>query len=264
MRWHCSLNPKFFMILLIDIGNTNITIGFSHHGSLQATLRLATLEKDQSAERFIDSIQNFIRHNKLETPEGASICSVVPDVTPLLSEAAKKICAADPVLVSHEIETGLYFSIDNAPGLGTDRIANAVAAHTLYSGDLIIVDIGTATTFCVVTEDGEYKGGAIMPGPGLSVNALSDKTAKLPEIKLGPISSSIGKNTEDNIRAGIVLGHAGAIDRIVTDIKDELKKDMTVIITGGYADLINPYINSDYTNPDLTLEGLKIIHKLNS
>ncbi len=252
------------MLLLIDIGNTSTTIGFYHSEDLHTTLRLATWEEDQRADRFIDSIHNFVRKNKLEATEGASICSVVPEVTPLLIEAVKNIFTINPVLVSHEIKTGLHFSIDNIPGLGPDRIANAAAAHKLYSGDLIIVDIGTATTFCVVTELGEYRGGAIMPGPGLSAKALSDKTAKLPEIVLGPIKSIIGKNTEDNILTGIILGHAGAISRIVDEIKKELNKDMTVIVTGGYADLIKPYINANHINPELTLEGLKIIYELNS
>ena len=252
------------MLLLIDIGNTSTTIGFYRSGRMRAVLRLATWGKDQNADRFINGIHNFARRNMLEAPDGASICSVVPVVTPLMIEAVKKTYAIDPVLASHEIETGLNFSIDNYPGLGPDRIANATAAHTLYPGDLIVVDIGTATTFCVVTGEGEYRGGAIMPGPGLSVRALCGKTAKLPEVELSPIKNAIGKNTEDNIRTGVILGHAGAIGRIVEEIKKELKKDMTIIVTGGYADLLKPYINADYINPDLTLEGLRIIYELNS
>ena len=165
--------------------------------------------------------------------------------------------------MSNETETGLLYSVDNPQCLGADRIANAVAAHRLYAGDLIVVDSGTATTFCVITAEGEYRGGAIMPGPGMSVNALFEKTSKLPKVELKPLSSVIGRNTEDNIRSGVVLGHAGAIERIIADIKQELNSDPAVVLTGGYADLLNPYIKVNYINPLLTLEGLRIIHEMN-
>jgi type III pantothenate kinase len=246
------------MILLIDIGNSNTTVGFYVSGEIKDTFRLQT-----NSDRLIDGICGYIEQHKFETPSGASICSVVPEESDQLIEDLKKVFDIDPVVVSNETETGLLFSVDYPQGLGADRIANAVAAHRLYAGDLIVVDSGTATTFCVITADGEYRGGAIMPGPGMSVNALFEKTSKLPKVELSPVRSVIGRSTEDNILSGVVLGHAGAVERIIADIKQELTSAPAVVLTGGYASLIQPYIKVDYINPLLTLEGLRIIHEMN-
>jgi len=247
------------MLLLIDIGNTNTTIGFHNAGGIKDTLRLNTADS-----KLIDGIDRFIHQNNMDKPEGASLCSVVPEATTLLTVAIKKTFGIDPFVVSHQLKTGLTFSIENLEGLGSDRIANAVAAHSLYSGDLVVVDAGTATTFCVVTDNGEYQGGAIMPGFGLSVDALSNKTAKLPKIELKMLKRVVGKNTEDNIRTGVILGHAGAVERIIREMEKELNKELSVVVTGGYAGLLGLYINADSINPDLTLEGLKILYNLNS
>ena len=245
------------MILLIDIGNSNTSVGCYVSGEIKETFRLQT-----NSDKIIDGIHGYIEHNKIELLSGASICSVVPEVSDLLIDDIKKTFSIDPLIVSNETETGLLYLVDNPQCLGADRIANAVAAHRLYAGDLIVVDSGTATTFCVITAEGEYRGGAIMPGPGMSVNALFEKTSKLPKVELKPLSSVIGRNTEDNIRSGVVLGHAGAIERIIADIKQELNSDPAVVLTGGYADLLNPYIKVDYINPLLTLEGLRIIYEM--
>lgn len=247
------------MLLLIDIGNTNTTIGFHDGGGIQDTLRLET-----AAGAFIDGIGRFILENDMEKPGGASLCSVVPEKTSLLTTALKKTFGFDPVVVSHQLKTGLTFSIETVEELGADRIANAVAAHGRYPGDLVVVDAGTATTFCVITENGEYLGGAIMPGPGVSVDALFHNTARLPRIELKMLNHVVGKNTDENIRTGIILGHAGAVERITREMEKELDKKLSVVMTGGYAGLLGPYIKADYINPDLTLEGLKIIYDLNS
>ncbi len=202
----------------------------------------------------------------MHKPEGATICSVVPEVTPLLIKALKKSFGVKPINVNHKIKTGLKFAIKNIQGLGADRIANAVAAHKLYKGHLIVVDFGTATTFCVITAEGEYRGGAIMPGLSLSVNILAEKTAKLPRIELRPPNSIPGKDTTDNIRTGVLLGHAGAVERIIREITTkEFNEDFTVVATGGLAELVIPYIKViNYVNPLLTLEGLRYIYELNS
>ena len=252
------MKPDFLMLLLIDIGNSNTKIGFHDAGELKGVLRLKT-----GAGEYIDDIRGFIKQHGMQIPEGACICSVVPEVTPSLTSAVKDAFNISPVVVSYEMKSGLAFSIENCEGLGADRIANAAAAHKLYARDMIVVDFGTATTFCVINSEGEYKGGAIMPGPGLSVDSLFDKTSKLPKIELRPVDRVVGKSTDDNIRSGVILGHAGAVERIISEINEELNMEAAVVLTGGYAGLLESYIKADYINPDLTLEGLRIIYELN-
>jgi type III pantothenate kinase len=139
-----------------------------------------------------------------------------------------------------------------------------VAAHNLYRGDKTVIDFGTATTICFISEKGEYKGGAIMPGLGMSAEALSEKTAKLPRIDLSLPEKILEENTAGNINTGIILGHAGAVDRITGAISDEIQKKPEIIATGGYAGLMTPHIKVDHTNPLLTLEGLRFIYELNA
>ena len=252
-------------LLLIDIGNTNTTIAFYGNGGIKNILRLKTIIDGRDTEEYSYILDGFIMQHKMQAPEGAVICSVVPEVTPFLTNAVKKSFDAEPLNVNHKAKTGLKFLIKNREELGADRIANAVAAHEFYKGNIIVVDFGTATTFCVITEKGEYAGGAIMPGVVLSVHALAEKTAKLPLVELKAPDSILGKNTRENILTGIILGHAGAVERIINEIKTDIGKDFTVLATGGIVDSVSPYIKAiDYINPLLTLEGLRFIYELNS
>jgi type III pantothenate kinase len=251
------------MLLLIDIGNTNTTIGFYDKG-IKHVLKFKTAT-DVGSDKYSELLSNFIKKHKMKTPEGAVMCSVVPKVTPLISAAVKKAFGIKPLVVSSKIKTGLKFKIKNSANLGADRIAAAVGAHELYKGDLIIVDFGTATTLCVVTAKGEYRGGVIMPGIGISAEALHEKTAKLPLVKLKTPERAIGRDTTENILAGLVLGHAGGVERIIKEIKKEAGINPKIIATGGLADFIAPYINNIYTiNGFLTLEGLQVIYELNA
>jgi type III pantothenate kinase len=209
-------------------------------------------------------INELIHDNQLPKPCGAALCSVVPGVTPAMVDAIKKNFNIEPVVVSSSIKTGLTFSITNFDGLGADRIANAVAAHAMYGGNLLVIDFGTATTFCVITEKGEYKGGVIMPGPGISVEALAKKTAKLPRVDLAHPITVLGDDTAAHITSGIIFGQAGAVERITTEIEKEIHKELTVIVTGGFAELISPLIRVDHVNPHLTLDGLRVLYKLNA
>ena len=252
------------MLLLIDIGNTNTTIGFHYEGEIKHVLRLKTIIDGRGADEYSYIISGFMNKQNMENAAGAVLCSVVPEVTPLLTDAVKINFDIDPVTVHHSIKTGLKFLIKNAGSLGADRIANAVAAHTLYKGDVIVVDFGTATTFCVITEKGEYTGGAIMPGIALSVRALAEHTAALPLIGLKAPESILGKTTEENMRSGVIRGHAGAVEAIIGEIKIETGKACRVLATGGLADVVKSYVKTiDYFNPLLTLEGLKCIYELN-
>lgn len=253
------------MILLIDIGNTNITIGFHNNDEIVNTLRIKSIPEGQDIDEFTQLLNDSVRQYKPEKPKGAVICSVVPETTSLIKNAIKKTYGIGPLNVNHTIRTGLNFLIKDAEGLGADRIANAVAAHKLYKGNLLIVDFGTATTFCVITAEGDYKGGAIMPGLALAADSLAEKTAKLPRIILKNPEKVLGSDTMENILTGLIFGHAGAVERIIKEIKKELNADLSVIATGGLGSLITPYIESiNHMNPLLTLEGLKFIYELNS
>jgi type III pantothenate kinase len=253
------------MLLLIDIGNTNTTIGFHDNGIIKDILRLRTITEGRDIDEYSYLLNGFILRHQMERPKGAVICSVVPEVTSILITAVKRSFNIEPINVNHKIKTGLRFRIKNPEMLGADRIANAVAAHRLYKGHLIVIDFGTATTFCVVTAEGEYRGGAIMPGLNISANALAEKTAKLPEVKLTLPSKVLGEDTRSNILTGVILGHAGAVERIIREIVKEIGVDVTVVATGGLADLVVPYVKAiKEVNPFLTLEGLRFIYELNS
>ncbi|MBI5194947.1 MAG: type III pantothenate kinase [Nitrospirae bacterium] len=255
------------MLLLIDIGNTNITMCF-YDKSVKHVSRLNTTFPDghrREAGEYTVLLKGYTERSHIENPEGAVISSVVPELTPVFADAISKSFGTKPMIVSYRLKTGLKFRIKNPAGLGADRIANAVAAHKLYKGHLLVVDFGTATTFCVITSDGEYLGGAIMPGINISAEALHEKTAKLPKVKLNKPEKAIGDDTPDNISSGVILGHAGAVERLIKEIRKELAKKVTIIATGGLASLVAPYIKDiKEVNPYLTFEGLRLIYELNA
>lgn len=260
------------MLLLIDIGNTNITTGFYDKG-IRNIWRLNTVLKGRDADEYFYLLKGFISHHQMKNIGAAVICSVVPPVTPLFIEALRKVFGFEPINVSHKLKTGLKFCIKNPDELGADRIANAAAARKLYKGHLIVIDFGTATTFCAISAKAEYRGGVIMPGLGISADVLVEKTAKLPRIEFRTPDKVLGNNTKSSILSGVVVGHAGAVERIIKELKAELSADksiddkiaMNVIATGGFAGLVVPYVKGiKKINPLLTLEGLRIIHELNA
>jgi type III pantothenate kinase len=250
------------MLLLIDIGNSNITAGLYSNGCIQSKLRLKTLPEGRNSEEYSYIVSGFMRKNSTKKPVGAVISSVVPEVTAHITKALKRSFGITPIIVTHKIKTGLKFLRKGVRTLGADRIANAVAAGNLYKGNVIIVDFGTATTVCAVTKKGEYMGGTIMPGIGICVNALSEKTSLLPSVKLKMPERILGNDTSANICAGVILGHAGGVERIINRMAKEVKGSYTVVATGGFADLVTPHIKADHVNPDLTLEGLRIIYEI--
>jgi type III pantothenate kinase len=252
------------MLLLIDIGNTSTTLGFCKNGDIIDKLSIETFRESRDIGDYSGLFGNVFADRQMERPDSAAICSVVPDVTPLFEDAVKRSFGIEPLTISSRTRTGLTFGIKNIETLGADRVANAVAARKLYNGNLIIVDFGTATTFCLVTEKGEYMGGAIMPGPGLSAHSLAEKTARLPEVELRSPVNIIGRDTSENILTGIVLGHAGAVERVINEISKELELEPVLIATGGFAHLIAPYIKEiTHINPLLTLEGIRLIYEMN-
>jgi len=242
------------VLLLIDIGNTDTKVGL-YKERLKEVLRFMTLREEIPIED--------ITHG--HTIEGAVISSVVPRMGRSVAKRLESHYHIRPLMVSHEIESGLRYKIRRPEMLGPDRIAIAVGARSLYRGDLIVISFGTATTFSLINRRGEYIGGAIMPGLKISADVLADKTALLPRVELRRPEHIIGRDTEEDILTGLVVGHAGAVERIVREMRKEAGLRRVVIIaTGGLADMVAPYIKGvRYINPYLGLEGLRVLYELN-
>ncbi|AJD29476.1 MULTISPECIES: type III pantothenate kinase [Clostridium] len=257
------------MILVLDVGNTNIVLGIYKNKELIANWRLATDNKRTADEYGIQVIELF-SHNNLSFSdiEGVIISSVVPNIMYSLEHMISKYFNIKPIIVGPGVKTGINIKYDNPKEVGADRIVNAVAAHEIYKKPLIIIDFGTATTFCSVTKEANYLGGTICPGIKISSDALFDKAAKLPRVELVKTPGVICKNTVASIQAGIIYGYAGQVDYIVSKMKKEMmalgEEEPFVVATGGFAKLISEEAKSiDEINAILTLEGLRIIYEKN-
>ena len=252
------------MLLLIDIGNSRTTIGLYDNG-IGRVSGFRTIPGGRDEEEYRLLLKGFVGDNMAALLQGVVICSVVPEVTPVIARSLRKSFRIKPLIVNHRLKTGLRFKVKHPEKIGADRIATAVGARNQYGGDLIIIDFGTATTFCLVSSGGEYRSGAIMPGIGISADSLADKTSRLPRVNPAPPLHVIGKDTEENILTGLILGHAGGVERLIREMKGETGTGTRVVATGGYAELVAPYIKKiKYINPLLTLEGLSIIYGLNN
>jgi type III pantothenate kinase len=254
------------MLLAIDIGNTNVVLGVFENERLIENWRVGTntqITPDEYAMIFKD----LFGFAKLEFSQitGVIISSVVPPLLPLMTEMSQKYFKIAPLIVTHELKTGITIRYDNPKEVGADRIVNAAAAYKLYGGPIIIVDFGTATTFCAVTERGEYLGGAICPGMKISAEALFQRASKLPRVELVKPATVIGADTVSAMQAGIIYGYAGLVDGIVERMKKELSSQSKVVATGGLAELIAPETRSiEETRPQLTLEGLSLLYRINN
>jgi len=214
------------MLLAIDVGNTNLTLGLYESDTLGPRWRLAT-DHERMPDEYGLQFVGLLSHAGIQKSDISGIClaSVVPPLTSRIVQACKTYLSREPLVVDAGVKTGVRVRYEDPKAVGADRIADAAAVKELYGGPACVVDFGTATTFCVVTEKGEYMGGAIMPGPGLSANSLAEKTARLPGVELKSPVNIIGRDTPENILTGIVLGHAGAVERIVREISKELRND---------------------------------------
>lgn len=253
------------MLLAIDIGNTNIVFGVFQDKDLIANWRLAT-DRNRTADEYGILLKELFSLSKINRQDvaGVIISSVVPPVNGLLESMVKRYFCLNPILVGPGIKTGISIKMENPREVGADRIVNAVAAHALYGGPLIIVDFGTATTFCCVNAKGEYLGGAIAPGIGISTEALFARAAKLPRVELTKPSSVIGKNTISAMQSGIIYGFAGQVEMMVKRMKQEIGSDAQVIATGGLAPVIAKETTViDKINSSLTLTGLRILYERN-
>jgi type III pantothenate kinase len=255
------------MLLVIDVGNSEISIGIYNENVLAGNWRLSTARERSSDETgiiLLSLLQHAgINHKEIE---GAIICSVVPPAMHSIVNAVRKYINKQPILVETGVKTGINIKYENPREVGSDKIVNAVGALKLYGGPLIIVDFGTATTFCAVNSKRDYLGGIICPGIKISSDALFEKASKLPRIEIAKPRNIIGRTTVSSMQSGIIYGFVGQVDHIVTLMKGEMKEEgIKVIATGGMAKLIASESSTiDKVDPFLTLEGLKAVYEINS
>lgn len=249
-------------ILAIDVGNTNTVFGIFENNNLLYNWRMATTISSTSDEIRL-FILNMMSLNNLSPDDidGIIISSVVPTIMHSLENAVKKHFDKSPIIVNNKLDFGLEITLDNPSEIGADRLVNAAAAVKLYGGPLIVVDFGTATTFCAITEDRKYLGGAICPGVKISLNALYQNTAKLPRIEITKPDNVIGNNTINAMQSGVFFSYVGGVDHIVSLMKETLGDNTKTIATGGLSSLIAKSSKTiDVVDKNLTLKGLNIIY----
>jgi type III pantothenate kinase len=254
------MNP---MLLAIDIGNTNIVVGIFEGPTLLSHWRLATDPKTTADEYGVLCLSLMTRNGRIpEQISGAIISSVVPALTETFESMVETSFGCTPITVSSEIESGLTLKYLNPKEIGSDRIVNAAAAYEKFRRDLIIVDFGTATTFCAVSKTGEYLGGVIAPGLGISAEALFSRAAKLSKVELARPKTVIGTDTASSIQSGLIFGYAGLVDTLVLRIETEMGHSSFVIATGGLAPIIASEARSiQHVEPFLTLQGLELLYR---
>lgn len=254
------------MLLAVDIGNTQTHIGAFDGDDLAYDWRLAT-DAHSTADMLAATFATLFRLDGLafDSVEAAIVSTVVPPLGQQYLDLAERHMKCPILKVGPGLKTGMPILIDNPREVGADRLVNAVAAHDRVEGACVTVDFGTSTNFDVVSEDGEYLGGVIGPGVEISLEALTDRTAKLPRIDVSSPGSAIGRNTVAAIQSGFAFGFAGLVDGIANRLCEELGGRARVIATGGLAHTIAPHCDTvDEVDPLLTLRGLRLIHRLNT
>lgn len=253
------------MLLTIDIGNTNVTLGVFDGETIQADWRLRS-SREASRDEVGMSLMGLFQHAglRIDDLEGVCLASVVPPLTGTYVQACKQYLKSDPLVVETGVKTGVKVIVTEPRSVGADRIVNACAVKEKVGGPAIVVDFGTATTFDALDKDGNYLGGAIAPGLEIAADSLSGRTAKLPRVELVVPPRVIGKTTIDAIRSGLVYGYVALVEGMIERISAELTEDPVVVATGGLAGLISSLTDSiDRVEPNLTLDGLRIIWNLN-
>jgi type III pantothenate kinase len=249
------------MLLALDVGNTNITIGAFHGDSLIGRWRLRTI-REQTVDEWGILLRNIfsLAGLDLDGVDGIVICSVVPVLNPMLAAMVKKYFQREAMFVNAATDLGLQVLYDNPREVGADRVVNAVAAWQRFGGPAVVVDLGTAITFDVVSAGGEYRGGLICAGIGMAISGLFSKTALLPMVNFGAPEKLVGTNTMGSIQSGLYYGTLGMIDGILDRLVDELGPATTIIATGGNAELLREGSRRiQHVDEDLTLTGLRLI-----
>lgn len=247
------------MLLSIDIGNTNITLGIYKKDTLLDTFRLAS-DRDLSQGEYELLFKTLFRNYEVKE---CIIGSVVEELNLKIKNACDNVFGLEALLVNNKKDYGMKILLKNPNEIGADRLANAYAAKNKYTLPAIVIDIGTATTFDIVSKDGDFLGGVIMPGLNLQFKALNANTSKLPHLSVGVSEKAIGNSTEDAMLSGIMRGSACAIEGLIHQCELELGEKATIIATGGHSRLISEYMlrRFDYIEPSLTLEGLKLLYE---
>ncbi len=254
------------MLLVIDVGNTNIAFGVYSGESLQANFRIMS-KQPHTSDEYGMYIRDLLAENRInyQNIDGVIIVSVVPNVMHALTAASVKYLEKSPMVVAPGIKTGIKVETENPKEIGADRIVDAAAAYEKYGGPVLVIDFGTATTYDLISKDGGFLAGITAPGMGISAKALWEDTAKLPEIEIKKPSSILATETISSMQAGLVYGQIGASEHIIRKVKEESGiKDLKVVATGGLGRLICEETELiDIYDSALTLEGLRIIYEKN-
>jgi len=253
------------LLLTVDAGNTNTVLGVHEGARLRAHWRLTT-RREQTADEYGILVRNLFAASGLQPADvsGVAIASVVPPLTPVLVNLSRSYLGREPLVVEPGVRTGMPILYEPPADVGADRIVNGVAAFAAYGGPVIVVDFGTATTFDVVTRKGEYVGGAICPGVGISADALFQRAARLPRVDVRNPGKVIGRSTVGSIQAGLYFGYAEMVQGIIGRIRAELGEPARAVATGGLAESLAPDIPAiEAVDPVLTLTGLRLIWERN-
>lgn len=253
------------MLLTIDIGNTNITLGLFRDQELMAAWRLGTA-RERMPDEYGLQLLGLLGHAgcRRDDIEAVALASVVPPLTATFGQACKCYLGQSPLVVDAGVKTGVRIRYEDPKAVGADRVVDAAAVQRLYGGPACIVDFGTGTTFDAISAEGDYLGGAIAPGLGIAAEALFLHAAKLPRVELARPPVVIGRNTVHAMQSGLIFGYVGLVEGMVSRFRQELGPNMKVIGTGGLVELIaaeTPVI--EIVAPWLTLEGLRIVWELN-
>ena len=253
------------MLLTVDIGNTNLTLGLFEGDKLGPRWRLAT-DHERMPDEYGLQFVGLLEHAGRKPDELTGIClaSVVPPLTGRVAQACRQYLGLDPLVVDAGVKTGVRIRYEDPRAVGADRIAGAAAVQHLYSTPACVVDFGTATTFDAINREGDYLGGAIAPGIGIAAEALFLRTAKLPRVDLQRPPAAIGRNTVHAMQSGLLFGYVSLVEGMVVRFRQELGSDTTVIATGGLAEVVAAETNAiQVIAPWLTLDGLRIIWGMN-
>ena len=253
------------MLLAIDIGNTNVTLGIFDGEKLAATWRLAS-DPHKMPDEYAVLLLNLLDHSGISPTDitDAVMCSSVPPLVVTFDELSRNYFGVKPLTVGAGVKTGIRVLYENPREVGADRVTDAVAAFRLYGGPVIVVDCGTATVFDAVSQEGDYFGGAIAPGITLAMDALVSRTSMLRRIELVAPKLAIGRNTVQSMQSGIIFGYVGLVEALVKRFKNELGGEAKVVGTGGLVDIIARESTAfDVIDPDLTLSGLRMIYEMN-
>lgn len=253
------------MLLTIDVGNTNMTLGIYEGESLGARWRLAT-DHERMPDEYGLQFVGLLSHAMIQASDITGIClaSVVPPLTSRIVQACEIYLNQRPLVVDAGVKTGVRVRYENPKAVGADRIADAAAVQQLYGGPACVVDFGTATTFDAISKEGDYLGGAISPGIGIAAEALFIRAAKLPRVDLQRPPNAIGSNTTHAMQSGLLFGYVALVEGMVARFRNELGEDMRVIATGGLAEILAEETEIiEVVAPWLTLDGLRMIWGLN-